>query len=113
VKNPCNKIVTPETAYEVWQSHDGQYTTFVLKKYKNPEAEEKDPFARWYVCTKSAQTPHGEYGDTYAAEVKRTSHRIENPLAQKDVPTTEQVDIGFGEDGPRYSHENGHFVDNY
>ncbi len=82
-KNLCGKIVTPENAYEVWQSNDGRYTTFVLKKYKNPEAEEKDPYARWYVCTKSSVTSQrGEYGDTYATEAKRNAHRIANPLVK-------------------------------
>ncbi len=86
-RNPCAKIVTPENAYEVWQSFDGWFTTYVLKKYKNPEAEEKDSYARWYVCTTTPNNKSGEYGDTYATTVKSSSNKLSvNPLTGKDIP---------------------------
>lgn len=79
-KNPCSKRVTPEQAYEVWQSNDGQFTYFVLKKYQSPEKEAQNPYARWYVMTKSPYTPKGEYGDAYVSTVKRGTRPIDNPL---------------------------------
>jgi len=84
--NPSAKRVTPETAYEVWQSSDGSWTYFVLKKYQSPEKEAQNPFARWYCMTTSPITPKGEYGDAYVSTVKTGTHLIANPL----VPTTVQ-----------------------
>ncbi len=79
--NPCAKMVTVETAYEVYQSPDGDTTHWVLKKYKNPENEANDPFARWYVATKAPGTLGSyEYGDTYAANIKVGFVKIDNPL---------------------------------
>lgn len=49
--NACGKRVTPENAYEVWQSFDGQFTYFVLRKYQSPEKEKANLYARWYVMT--------------------------------------------------------------
>src|SRR5205807_1248652 len=80
-KNPCAKRVTPEMAYEVWQSLNGDFTTFVLKKNKLPEQEAKDPYAIWYVATQSPGTFGSyDYGDSYTAEVKRNMILIDNPL---------------------------------
>ena len=61
-QNPCSKRVTPETAYEVWQSSDGTWTYFVLKKYQTPDKEAKNSYARWYCLVKSPIVPQGEYG---------------------------------------------------
>jgi hypothetical protein len=35
MKNLHGKRVTPENAHEVWQSGDGTWTYFVLKKYQH------------------------------------------------------------------------------
>ena len=78
--NPCAKKVTPETAYEVWQSYDGSWTYFVLKKYQSPENEANNPYARWYCMVQSPATPKGEYGDTYVSTVKRGTRQVDNPL---------------------------------
>jgi hypothetical protein len=83
-QNPCAKTVKPEAAYEVWQSFDGSWTYFVLKKYQSPEKEAINPYARWYCLVQSPITPKGEYGDVYVATVKDGTHRIENLL----VPTS-------------------------
>ena len=94
-KNPCAKRVTPETAYEVWQSSNGAWTYFVLKKYQSPEKEVTNPYARWYCMVKSPATPQGEYGDVYVSTVKAGTHRIENPLAPpKENPPDETLDPG-------------------
>ena len=78
--NPCAKTVTPETAYEVWQSYDGTWTYFVLKKYQSPEKEAQNPYARWYCLVKSPITRNGEYGDVYVSTVKRGTRLVDNPL---------------------------------
>jgi len=79
--NSCAKLVKPEEAYEVYQSFDEQFTYFVLKKYQSPEHEAKNPYARWYVMTKSPFTSErGEYGDAYVSTVKRGTRPIDNPM---------------------------------
>lgn len=78
--NLCAKRVVPEEAYEVWQSYDGSWTYFVLKKYQSPEHEQKNPYARWLCLVKSPITPNGEYGDAYVSTVKRGTRHIDNPL---------------------------------
>ena len=87
-QNSCAKMVKPEQAYEVWQSFDGSWTYFVLKKYQSPEREAQNPYARWYCLTKSPITPNGEYGDAYVATVKNGTHLIANPLTHTDEQTT-------------------------
>ena len=79
-QNPCGKRMKPEQAYEVWQSFDGSWTYFVLKKYQLPEKEATNPFARWYCMVTSPITPKGEYGDVYVATVKQGTRQIDNPL---------------------------------
>ena len=64
--NLCAKKVTPETAYEVWQSYDGTWTYFVLKKYQSPEKEAQNPYAQWYCLVKSPTTPSGEFGEEHS-----------------------------------------------
>ena len=86
--NPCAKRVTPEEAYEVWQSFDGSWAYFVLKKYQSPEQEAKNTYARWYCMVQSPATPKGEYGDVYVSTVKRGTHQIDNPLTHQDNQTT-------------------------
>ena len=79
-QNPCSRRVTPETAYEVWQSYNGTFTYFVLKKYQSPEKEAANPYARWYCMVTSPITPNGEYGDVYVSTVKRGTVQVDNPL---------------------------------
>ena len=93
-QNPCSKTVKPEQAYEVWQSYDGSWTYFVLKKYQSPEKEATNPFARWYCMVKSPITPNGEYGDVYVSTVTSGTHQIANPLTHTDEQTT-------GKDNPQ------------
>jgi hypothetical protein len=79
-KNLCAKRVEPEEAYEVWQSINGSWTYFVLKKYQSPEKEAQHSYARWYCLVKTPIVPNGEYSDVYVSTVKRGTHRIDNPL---------------------------------
>ncbi len=63
-KNPCAKTMKPEQAYEVWQSYDGSWTYYVLKKYQSSEKEAQNPYARWYCrVTSPLTTERGDYGD--------------------------------------------------
>ncbi len=88
-KNPCAKTVKPQQAYEVWQSPDGTWRWYVLKKYQSPEKEAQNPHARWYCMVTSPITPNGEYGDVYVSEVKRGTHKLDdNPLTRTDNQTT-------------------------
>ena len=80
--NPCNRQVKPKDAYEVWQA--GEFTYWVLRKYKSPEAEAKDPFATWYCAVKSPATDGSfEFGDCYVADIKNGGVLVDNPLVNK------------------------------
>lgn len=45
------------------------WTWRVLKAYKSPLAEHRDPYARWFCFVTSPLCPEGEYGDTYVRDV--------------------------------------------
>lgn len=81
-KNPCGRLVSPENAYEVWQTEEGQWTYFVLKKHKSQQREKEDPSARWYVAVQSPAFGEGrfEYGDMTHTDVKRNARQVDNPL---------------------------------
>jgi hypothetical protein len=73
--NPCAKSRPVENPYEVWEGRGFEYR--VLKKYQTPEGEAKNPYARWYLATRSPFTyGQWEYGDGYAADIKRTAVRV-------------------------------------
>lgn len=76
MKNTQGKLVKRKDAYEVWQSLDGSWTWYVLKKYQNPEAEAKNPFARWFCDVVTPIVPNGEMGDVYVSEIKSMATRI-------------------------------------
>jgi len=64
-KNLCGKTVTRENAYEVWQTLDGSWTWYVLKKY---QADDSVPGARWFVSVDSPFV-QGEMGDSYVLDI--------------------------------------------
>jgi hypothetical protein len=92
--NPCARRVSPEHAYEVYATLDFSWVFYVLKKYQSPAGEAKNPYARWYCATSSPLT-YGEleFGDIYAADIKRDAQLIFNPLR----PIAEQMDAYQGE----------------
>ena len=98
-KNPCAKRVTPETAYEVWQSYNGTFTYFVLKKYQSPEKEAQNRYARWLVFVKSPVYPNGWPEDGYVSSIKRGTRQIDNPLHRslcvKEVSIQTLLEIGL------------------
>ena len=83
-KNECNKTRKLEDPYEVWECRmdmgfgdiiNIEYR--VLKKYKNPISESKDPFARWFTAAKSEATfGSWEYGDTYVRDIQSSGRRV-------------------------------------
>ena len=76
MKNECAKTVTRANAYEVWQSFDGTWTWYVLKKWQTPEKEAANPYARWFCDVVTPICPNGEMGDTYVADIKQHARRI-------------------------------------
>lgn len=69
--NPCGKTRPKSDPYESWSTPIGIY--HVLKKYKGPEAEAKDPSARWFCW---CENEYNDMGDMYAADIKRMGVRI-------------------------------------
>jgi hypothetical protein len=69
--NPFAKSRKTESPYAIY-SYGGIMTWHVLKTYKMPKSEDKDPYARWMVAAKSDAT-YGSFdmGDTYRSEVER------------------------------------------
>lgn len=72
-KNLAAKTVKRDQAYEVWQSRDGSWTWYVLKKW---QADDDKPYARWFTEVVTPMTPNGELGDTYVSEIKANAVRI-------------------------------------
>lgn len=73
MKNLCAKTVARKDAYEVWQSLDGLWTWYVLKKW---QADDFKPYARWFCEVVTPIVPEGEKGDVYASEVMISARRI-------------------------------------
>ena len=67
--NPFGKSRSMDKPYAVYRA--GEWEWRILKTYKTPASEEKDPYARWFVAAKSPHTWGSfEYGDTYRKEVR-------------------------------------------
>lgn len=73
MKNTQSKTVTKENAYEVWQTSDGSWTWYVLKKW---QADDNKAYARWFCLVTSPIVPEGEMGDVYVSEIKSNATRI-------------------------------------
>ena len=79
-KNECGKTRKLDNPYEVWECNMffGKVEYRVLKKYKSPENEAKDPLARWHTAAKSDATfGNWEYGDMYAKDIISTGVRVD------------------------------------
>jgi hypothetical protein len=69
VANPFAKSRKTDAPYAIYQAPGG-WEWRVLKTYKAPENEAKDPYARWMVAAKSENTYGSfEMGDTYAKDI--------------------------------------------
>ena len=75
-KNLCSKTVKRENAYEVWQSRDGSWTWYCLKKYQSPDGEAANEYARWFCDVVTPICPDGELGDVYVREIKQNAVKI-------------------------------------
>ena len=75
--NKFAKTRSIDEPYAIYKDGGG-WEWRVLKTYKMPKSEAKDPYARWFVAATSPLMPEGqfEYGDTYAAEVKRNGRPV-------------------------------------
>ena len=67
--NAFGKSAPLDAPYAVYTNPQG-WEWRILKTYKQPSSEAKDPYARWFVAAKSPMTDGSwEYGDTYKNEV--------------------------------------------
>jgi hypothetical protein len=69
--NPFRKTATIDEPHAIFVNSQG-WEWRILRTYKQPSSEAKDPYARWFVAARSPLT-YGdwEYGDTYKNEVTR------------------------------------------
>ena len=68
--NPFGKSRDAQDPYAIYIC--GDFTWHVLKTYKMPKSEAKDPYARWLVAAKSDATFGSfELGDTYKTDVEQ------------------------------------------
>ena len=68
--NPFAKSRPTNSPYAIYRA--GDMVWHVIKTYKQPSSEAKDPYARWMVSAKSDATFGSfEGGDTYRNEVMR------------------------------------------
>lgn len=75
-KNECAKTRKANDPYEVWIAKGTGWVWSVLKKYQGPEAEAKNPYARWFCFVTSPMCPEGELGDVYCKDVTQYATRI-------------------------------------
>jgi hypothetical protein len=73
MKNLCLKTRPATNPYETWQSFDGTWTWYVLKKW---QADDSKPMARWFCLVKTPMVPDGELGDVYVTEIKQYARKI-------------------------------------
>ena len=74
-KNLFGKTVDKNKPYAVYSN--GDFLWKVLKTYKVADNEQKDPYARWFCFVTSSHCPYGEFGDTYALDVKQYGRLME------------------------------------
>jgi hypothetical protein len=83
--NPFRKTAPLDQPYATYVNSQG-WEWRILKTYKQPASEAKDPYARWFVAARSPLT-YGdwEYGDTYKAEVTRYGRLLSSTPEWKEV----------------------------
>lgn len=80
-KNTCGKSRKTDKPYEIWLGRNlgdmGTVQWRVLKKYQSPDAEKANPYARWFLATRSACTFGSfELGDGYVRDVVNYGEKI-------------------------------------
>lgn len=75
--NQFGKTRDIENPYAVYRSPYG-WEWRVLKTYKMPKSEAKDPYARWFIAATSPHMHNGsfEYGDEYKTTITRNAALI-------------------------------------
>lgn len=70
MRNPFGKTKKENEPYAIYSNYHG-FVWKVLKTYKKPENEKKDPYARWFCSVTSPLMHNGsyEYGDTYVKDI--------------------------------------------
>jgi hypothetical protein len=71
-KNLCAKTRPPNDPYEIWETAQGTWKWYVLKKW---QADDDKPYARWFCMVYSPYVPDGEMGDVYVADIKAQATR--------------------------------------
>ena len=74
-KNPFGKTADKMKPYARFTN--GDFVWNILKTYKLPENEQKDPYASWFCFVTSSHCPDGEYGDTYRQDILRHGQLME------------------------------------
>ena len=75
MKNECGKMRKIDNPYEIWVA--GAWEWRVLKKYKAPDSEARDPYARWHCAVSSPFTsPSHELGDVYVREITTAARKL-------------------------------------
>ena len=74
--NPFAKTRQIDNPHAIYTAGDIEWR--ILKTYKMPKSEAKDPYARWFVAATSPLMHDGqfEYGDTYKTEITRNAALI-------------------------------------
>lgn len=81
MKNEQGKTRKVNDPYEIWRTEEvqktGGFEYRVLKKYQAPDKEAHNPYARWFLATKSPMT-FGSYemGDGYVRDVKSVAYKL-------------------------------------
>lgn len=69
MSNPFRKTAHIDKPYATFKGY-GDFEWRILRTYKVPASEAKDPYARWFVAARSPATfGEWEFGDTYKAEI--------------------------------------------
>ena len=99
-KNPCGKMRPVDNPYEIWSNKDkatnsNLWEWHVLKKYKQPSSEAKDPYARWFCAvyspiTREQMSQGYELGDVYVTEVKDHATLVEESVNYDNQEDTKQ-----------------------
>jgi len=83
--NPFRKSTDVDNPYATYTNPQG-WEWRILKTYKQPSSEAKDPYARWFVAARSPMTDgRWEMGDTYKQEVTRYGRLVSATTEWKDA----------------------------
>ena len=75
--NKLAKTRPVDEPYAIFESNGGGIKWHILKTYKTPASEKKDPFARWFTAAKSAMSyDEFEYGDAYTLDIKMNGRLV-------------------------------------